>query len=52
MCGQYCLHVLYYLGNGYNFIDILHKLLGTTGGDLNEDLHTIGDIAEIAELFT
>ena len=51
MCGQYCLYVLYYLGEGYNFIDILHKLLDHKGGALNEDLHTIGDIAEIAELF-
>src|SRR5271156_2047287 len=51
MCGQYCLYVLYYLGEGNNFIDILHKLYAHNGGDLNEDLHTIGDIAEIAELF-
>jgi len=51
MCGQYCLYVLFYLGEGYDFIDILHKLLGKQGGDLNEDLHTIGDITEIAELF-
>src|SRR5271156_6933079 len=54
MCGQYCLYILYYLGEGYNFNDILHKLLPVnehSGGDLNEDLHTIGDIAEIAELF-
>jgi hypothetical protein len=53
MCGQYCLYVLYYLGKGYDYADILHRLLvtGKHGGDLNEDLHTIGDIAEIAELF-
>src|SRR5271156_3899720 len=51
MCGQYCLYVLFYLQKGYDFVDILHKLLGKHGGDLNEDLHTIGDIAEIAELF-
>src|SRR5271156_3601274 len=44
MCGQYCLYVLYYLREGYNFIDILHKLLPVSelsGGDLNEDLHTM-----------
>src|SRR5271167_4366619 len=51
MCGQYCLYMLYYLGKGYNYITILHKLLSHTGGDLNEDLHTIGDIAELAEMF-
>lgn len=51
MCGQYCLYVLYYLGKGYDFINILHKLLTHKGGDINEDLNTIGDIAELAELF-
>ena len=51
MCGQYCLYVLFYLEKGYDFVDILHKLLPHSGGDLNDDLHTIGDIAEIAELF-
>src|SRR5271167_4346147 len=50
MCGQYCLYMLYYLGKGYNYITIIHKLLLHTGGDINEDLHTIGDIAELAEM--
>ena len=51
ICGQYCLYVLYYLGKGFDFPDILYKLRGNRGGDLTEDISTIADIAELAELF-
>ena len=51
ICGQYCLYVLYYLGKGCEFPDILNKLRGVkTGGDITEDINTIVDIAELAEL--
>ena len=50
ICGQYCLYVLYYLGKGFDFPDILNKLRGVSGGDITEDINTIADIAEIAEL--
>jgi len=56
ICGQICIYVLYMLGKNNKFINILLSLMNEfhpehLGGDLNEDFHTIEDIATIAELF-